>query len=273
MHGYPFVDSITVSVSNRMIPLRLSGSGLPLLLLHGYPLDCRLWDRLVPLLATDHLCIAPDLRGFGRSIEERMSFSLADLANDCCQLLDELQIRQSVVVCGLSMGGYVAMQFAERHAARVASLILTNTRANADDTLGASNRRSSASLALSQGVAKVVLPMSDKLLSLQTLSNQPKVVDLVRTMMLETRASTIAWAQLAMADREDFRVKMRSWQMPVVCVAGSEDTIVPLGVMAEMSRGIPHSEMIVVPNSAHLTPLECPEEFAQIVRKATSALR
>lgn len=131
----------------------------------------------------------------------------------------------------------------------------------------------SASLALSQGVAKVVLPMSDKLLSLQTLSNQPKVVELVRTMMLETRASTIAWAQLAMAYREDFRVKMRSWQMRVVCVAGSEDMIAPVEVMAEMSRGIPDSEMIVVPNSAHLTPLECPEEFAQILRKATSALR
>ncbi len=273
MHGYPFVDSINVSVSNRTIPIRLSGSGVPLLLLHGYPLDSRLWDRLVPLLATDHLCIAPDLRGFGRSVEERMSFSIADLADDCCELLDGLQIRRSVVVCGLSMGGYVAMKLAELHATRVASLILTNTRANADDASGASNRRASASLALSHGVAKAVLPMSDKLLSVQTCSNQPKVVELVRTMMLETRASTIAWAQLAMADREDFRVKLRAWQMPVVCVAGAEDTIAPPGVMAEMSAGIPNSELNIVPNSAHLTPLECPEEFAQIVRNATTALR
>lgn len=123
-----------------------------------------------------------------------MSFSIADLADDCCKLLDGLQIRRSVV-------------------------------------------------------------------------------DLFRTMMLETRASTIAWAQLAMANREDFRVKMRSWQMPVVCVAGAEDTIAPTGVMAEMSAGIPDSEMNIVPNSAHLTPLECPEEFAQIVRKASSTLR
>ena len=148
---------------------------MPLLILHGYPLDSRLWDRLVPLLATDHLCIAPDLRGFGRSVEERKSFSIADLAEDCCKLLDGLQIRRSVVVCGLSMGGYVAMQCAARHAARVASFILTNTRANADDALGASNRRASASLALSQGVAKVVLPMSDKLLSSQTLSQIPPI--------------------------------------------------------------------------------------------------
>ena len=272
MPDHSSVDNVVIPVSNRKIPIRISGEGQPILLLHGYPLDSRLWDKLVPLLSMDHLCISPDLRGFGQSDEESKSFSIADLADDCEKILGELQIRRPVVVCGLSMGGYVAMQFAERHATRLASVILTNTRANADDEAGAAARRTVAGVALTEGVAAVVLPMLAKMMSPQTMSHQIRVVELVRSMMLETPASTIAWAQLAMSVREDFRFRMRSWKIPVVCVAGTEDTIAPPEIMEQMARLAPKSEMHIVSNSAHLTPLECPEEFAQIVRKTTSVL-
>ncbi len=272
MHGYPYQDDILVSVTNRKVPVRISGRGMPLLLLHGYPLDGRMWDRVVPLLSTDHLCIVPDLRGFGRSEEEDKSFSIADLADDCHQLLNALQIRRQVVVCGLSMGGYVALQFANRYAASLACLVLTNTRANSDDHVIASNRRTMASIGLTNGVSKVVLPMLEKLFSRNTLANQPQVVELVRSMMLSTRASTIAWAQLAMAEREDLLSKLHGWNMPVVCVAGAEDSITPPDVMRQMASGFPNSAMHVVASSSHLTPIECPAEFAQIVRQATAVL-
>ncbi len=272
MLGYPYQDDILVSVLNRRVPVRISGGGQPILLLHGYPLDGRMWDRLVPLLSMDHLCIVPDLRGFGRSVEEDKSFSIANLADDCNNMLDALQIRQPVVVCGLSMGGYVALQFANRYAARLACLVLTNTRANADDQVFAANRRSLASIGLTNGVSKVVLPMLEKLFSPNTFSNQPQVIELVRSMMLSTRASTIAWAQLAMAAREDFLSKLQAWHMPVVCIAGAEDSITPPDVMRQMANAFPISEMHVVASSAHMTPMECPTEFAQIVRQATKLL-
>ena len=272
MHGYPYQDDIRVTVSNRNIPIRISGRGRPLLLLHGFPLDGRMWDRLVPLLSMDHLCIVPDLRGFGRSAEEDKSFSMANLADDCNGLLDALQVRQPVVVCGLSMGGYVAMQFADRYAMRIACLVLTNTRANADDPSLIANRLALSSIGLTNGVPKVVLPMLERLFSKHTASNQPQVVEWVRSMMLETRASTYAWAQLAMAARNDFRSKLPCWNMPVVCVAGAEDTMTSPADMRQMAEEFPNSEMHVLANSAHLTPLECPIAFAQIVLKATTGL-
>ena len=265
MHGYPYTDSVDIPLSSRKIPVRISGGGQPILLLHGYPLDGRLWNRVVPLLSGKQLCIVPDLRGFGRSAEETKSFSMAELAKDCIQLLDVLQIRHRILVCGLSMGGYVAMQIAQLYPERVSCLVLTNTRANADDLAGAAIRRSIAQDALTQGVAKTVLPMLGKLLSIQTMANEPEVVGLVRDMMLETRASTIAWAQIAMAGREDFRLKMRDWKMPTVCIAGAEDAITPPDVLAQMANVIPNSIFHAVANSSHLTPLECPEEFAKIV--------
>ncbi len=265
MHGYPFLDSVNVAIANRTIPVRVSGSGLPILLLHGYPLDSRMWDRVVPILSLEHLCIAPDLRGFGRSVEETKSFSIETLAKDCIQLLDAMQVRQRVVVCGLSMGGYVAMQIAQRVPERLRALVLTNTRANADDLAAAVARRSVASSALTQGVEKAVLPMLGKLLSQRTTVDQPEVVDLVRTMMLETRASTIAWAQLAMASREDFRHRMQDWTIPAVCIAGAEDSITPPEVLQRMAEVIPNAKFHIVANSAHLTPLDSPEEFANLV--------
>lgn len=272
MHGYPYRDFIQVSVSRRRIPVCISGRGLPILLLHGYPLDCRMWGRLVSMLATDYLCIAPDLRGFGLCPEESMSFSMSNLADDCSGMLDALQIRRPIVVCGLSMGGYVAMQFSQRHTHRVAALILTNTRANSDDTAAAANRREVATKALIEGTASVVLPMLDKLLGTQTKSNRPDVVELVRSMMLETRKSTVAWSQLAMSTREDFLDRLPGWRMPVTCVAGAEDTIVPLETMRQMANQFGGAELQVVANSAHMTPLECPAEFAQIVRISTRGI-
>ena len=266
MHGYPYSDTTSVLVRNRRIPIRISGRGVPILLLHGYPLDSRMWERLIPLLASDFLCIAPDLRGFGRSQEESMSFSMSDLADDCNGILNALQIRQPTVVCGLSMGGYVAMQFADKYSERIASLILTNTRANADDAVAAANRLAVATKAINEGVPGAVIPMLEKLVGAHTKSNQPDVCDLVRTMMLETRKSTIAWAQMAMARREDFLDRMRSWRLPVTCIAGAEDSIVPLESTKLMSESILGAKLVVVENSAHMTPLECPVEFAQIVR-------
>ncbi len=272
MHGFPFSDLIDVDVLHRRIPTRISGRGLPILFLHGYPLDSRMWGPLVHLLASDYLCIAPDLRGFGRGPEQAMSFSMSQLADDCALLLDTLQIRQPVVVCGLSMGGYVAMQMAERHKHRIAAMILTNTRANADDPAAAKNRHAVALKALKEGGESVVLPMLNKLLSVHTQSHQPEVVELVRSMMLATCKSTIAWAQMAMAAREDFLARLSDWTMPVTCVAGSEDSIVPEQAMRQMAKELGGSELRVVANTAHMTPLECPAEFAEIVRKSTSTL-
>lgn len=265
MHGYPFKDIIQVEVGDRKIPVRIAGRGEPLMLLHGYPLNSRLWDRVVPLLYTQFLCIAPDLRGFGCSAEEPKSFSMSNLADDCIKILDALQIRQSIALCGLSMGGYVAMEVAQRYPERLARLILTNTRANADDLAGMATRRSAAARALTEGVPKVVLPMLSKLLCQHTIANQLEVVELVRSMMLETRASTIAWAQLGMASRADFQYKMRDWTMPVVCIAGAEDPITPPEVLEQISRALPNAQFHSVENSSHLTPLECPQEFAKII--------
>lgn len=267
-----FDDRIRVKLRDRSVFTRIAGVGRPLLLLHGYPLDHRLWDATIPLLSQEYLCIAPDFRGFGNNAEEPYSFSLQDLARDCWELADCLQVRQPLLVCGLSMGGYVAMEFVDQLPERICGVILTNTRCNADDVNGQAARREIASRALREGVSSVVSSMLNKLFHASAQNRIPVAVKLVQQMMTDTPASTIAWAQLAMANRRDFTDLLSSWDMPVACVGGISDTICPPEIIDQMHRRLKHSQKYLLAESAHLTPLELPRAFAETVQQFVHGL-
>ncbi len=108
------------------------GAGPAVIFIHGFPLNHAMWTRQLDELAATNRLIAPDLRGFGHSAVSDGTVSMAQMADDLAGLLDVLNIRQSVCLCGLSMGGYVAFEFLRRHRDRVRSLILCDTRSVAD---------------------------------------------------------------------------------------------------------------------------------------------
>jgi 3-oxoadipate enol-lactonase len=265
-HGFPFRDQVSVTLGQRQIPLRIAGAGTPILFLHGFPLDSRMWEEATKRLANDFLCLAPDLRGFGNAQEEAKSFSMKDLAKDCRDLLVAKNIRMPVIVCGLSMGGYVAMQFAEDFPDLVSHLVLTNTRANADDEAGIQNRLQMAQKALTLGTKSAVGEMLKKMVCTFTEERNPALCDSVGHMAYSTHPSTIAWAQLGMCGRPSFFEKMERWRFPTLCIAGSADTVTPPSVVERIHQSIPGSRYVVVANSAHLTPMEQPDIFASELR-------
>jgi pimeloyl-ACP methyl ester carboxylesterase len=99
-----------------------------------------------------------------------------------------------------------------------------------------------------------------------TEENDPNLVACIRQMLLSTHPSTIAWAQLAMCARPSFFEKMKGWRFPTLCVAGAEDSITPPTIVERMQQAIPGSRYLVIPNSAHLSPMEHPEIFASKLR-------
>ena len=135
------------------------GSGTPLLLIHGYPLNRQIWDAQRQSLASVLHLITPDLRGFGESGATPGPYSMDMLADDCAALLAGLGISQPVVVGGLSMGGYVALAFARRHPDLLAGLLLISTRAAPDSPEGRANRDKSIALAQEKGVEAVTAAM------------------------------------------------------------------------------------------------------------------
>jgi len=104
-----------VNLGDGQLSVLIEGSGQPILLIHGYPLDRRMWDAIVPNLAVGFQVISPDLHGFGQSAGTLETVTMHDFADELERLIDELAISEPVTLCGLSMGGYIAWQMWQRH--------------------------------------------------------------------------------------------------------------------------------------------------------------
>src|SRR5437867_3940906 len=111
-----------------------SGRGLPVVLLHGFPLDSRVWAKQRAALNDRYRVITPDLRGFGRSKSDD-PFTIESLADDVHALLKEIGALPGVLG-GLSMGGYAALAYAKKYPADLRGLILVDTKAEADTPEG-----------------------------------------------------------------------------------------------------------------------------------------
>ena len=158
------------------------GQGIPLLLVHGFPFDHTMW---LPQRSLSDCCrlLTPDLRGFGRSRSAPCEMTMRQMADDLVGLLDALSLDQPIVLGGLSMGGYVALQFWQAYRERLAGLILCDTRAAADAPEVAAGRELAAERALREGVATVTDEMLPRLFADGTLPQDPKLVDRTRQMI------------------------------------------------------------------------------------------
>ena len=242
------------------------GRGIPLLLIHGFPLNREMWRPQIEDLSDIAHIIAPDLRGHGRSSAPPGPYSMDQLADDCAALVDHLNLDQPVVVCGLSMGGYVAMAFCCLHANRMAGLILVSTRADSDTPEVMQNRQHSADLARTEGVVPIIQNMLPKLMSPKTYQENPDLVEEVLGIMAKTSIEGIVGAQLGMKDRPDSIETLRQFKLPALLIHGEDDQIVPKQDVEAMKAALDQSEMHIIPAAGHLPNLEQPQLFNQIVR-------
>ncbi len=210
--------------------------------------------------------IAPDLRGFGN--DRRVvpaAMTMEDHAADLIALLDAEDVGR-VVLCGLSMGGYVAMAFASRWPERLAGLVLANTLATADDADGRAARGSMAKDAHEKGMAVIARGMVPRLVAEGTFVRKPEVVDRLLKMISRQRPETVAAAARGMALRADRMEALRGLHEPTLVITGAEDRIMPLSTSEAMVAAIPEARLEVIPGAGHLTPMEEPERFNAILR-------
>jgi pimeloyl-ACP methyl ester carboxylesterase len=250
------------------------GSGQPVLLLHGYPLSRRLWQPQLDLLRDAGRLIAPDLRGFGETDPPRGAYTMDRYANDAAALLDELGITRPVVVLGLSMGGYVALAFWRRHAARVAGLILAATRAAADTPAGRQARDQAAAQAQapSGGPKAIMDGILPKLLAPRALAEKPALVRAARGVMADATAQGIVAALMAMKNRPDSTANLPAITRPALVIHGLEDQLIPPAEAEAMHQLLPNGRLALVPNAGHLVNLEQPLAFNAEVRTFLQAL-
>ena len=240
-----------------------SCDGMALLMIHGFPFSSAMWEPQIEDLASVTRVVAPDLRGHGRSQPVPGPYTMEMLADDCMGLLDYLAISGPVVVCGLSMGGYVAFEFFRQFPEMVAGLILTSTRALPDTPEGKAARDKMAEKAQTEGVSAIAADMLPKLLSPKTYEDDEEVVEFVQEMMETTSVEGVVGALAAMRDRPDSTPTLAEIDVPTLIIHGADDQIVPLA--EAMRNAIPGAKMVVIPEAGHVPNLEQIDVFNDAV--------
>jgi 3-oxoadipate enol-lactonase len=239
------------------------GSGTPLLLIHGFPLNREMWrPQLDGLAGTAHV-IAPDLRGHGETPPSENVSTMDVLADDCLAVLEALGVDQPTVICGLSMGGYVSLAFYRRHRARVAGLILAATRAGADTAEGKANRDRMAAQVKEDGPQAVVNAMLPKMLSPSTYAANPDLVARVEAIMQKTSQEGMVAALIGIKERPDSTPLLSEITVPTLVIHGADDQLIPPSEAEAMHAAIKGSQLEIIQNAGHLLNLEQSPTFNQ----------
>ena len=232
------------------------GNGPAVLLIHAFPLNHTMWAPQLRALSPHFRVIAPDIRGFGES-QPASAWTMGEMATDLNELLDTLGVTDCVAA-GVSMGGYIALQFWSSYPNRVRKLVLANTRARADNETEISARNEMISALQQHGT--MLLP--DRMLP-RLLQPNPsaETVRAVRGMIESADALATAYAVMAMRDRPDFSSALHRIKCPALVVTGEHDLIIRPSDARLLADSISGARFVQIGKSGHLSNLENPEEF------------
>lgn len=250
-----------IDVAGASLHVEVRGSGPTVLFVHGFPLTGELWSPVAERLAGERRSLIPDLRGHGRSGVGEVT-GLRSHADDLVAVLDATGVAGPVPVVGLSMGGYVALELCRAHPERVGALVLVDTRAGGDSQEAAQARRDTARRVLEQGSTVLADSMVERLFA---PSASPELRRRWHELMAATPPEGAAAALLAMADRPDSFATLRDFRRPVLLVVGAEDAITPPDEARLMQEAAPHARLEVIPEAGHMTPVEQPDRFAEVL--------
>jgi len=247
------------------------GTGLPVVLLHGFPHDHTLWKPQLGAFVDACRCIAPDLRGFGNSLVEP-PYSMDQYADDVVALLDKLGVDRALI-SGLSMGGYVAFAIWRRHRERVRALVFADTRAGADTDEMRAARRAQIDLVRSRGAAVLAAQLVPGQLGARTRERHPDIVEVVRDMIARAPVDGIVGALEAMMARPDSTPTLATIDVPTLVLVGEEDRLTPLAESQKIHAGIAGSLLETIAGAGHLSNLERPAAFNHVLSEFVGRLR
>jgi pimeloyl-ACP methyl ester carboxylesterase len=228
------------------------------LLIHAFPLDARMWDEQVEgLRSAGWPVAAPSLPGFGASPAAGSVMTMGAAADRCLQALDAAGIERAVV-CGLSMGGYVAFEVWRMARQRVAGIVLANTKSGADTEQAADGRRTLAARLRAEGTGFLVEAPPPLLAAAPGEGRWPSVLATIA----DQPAEAIAAAAEGMAERRDSTPDLGSIDVPALVLTSDSDTLIPPEVSLEMADHIRDVDAVTLPGAGHLSNMEAPEAFS-----------
>ena len=247
------------------------GEGDPLVLVHGHPFNRSMWRDQIAEFGRRHRVVAPDLRGYGESEAVEDKTTLEEFALDIAALLDELGL-DDVALCGLSMGGQIALEFYRLFPRRARALMLADTFAQLDDDARRQARYDTANRLVREGMGLYAEEVLPKMIAPRTISEQPEVAARVLEMMRTTPPRGAAAALRGRAERRDYTPLLPRIAVPTLVIVGSDDEFTPVGDAEFMRDRIPGSRMAVIEGAGHMPNMEKPVEFNRVVAEFVEAL-
>jgi pimeloyl-ACP methyl ester carboxylesterase len=244
---------------------------LPLVLLHAFPVDHRMWLDVTDLMPGERTVLAPDLPGFGTSpsgpdVAEAVGadpgIPSVDVMGDGVAATLRAAGVTRAVVAGLSMGGYVALSLLERHPDLLAGIGLIDTKSTADDDAARAKRHELADTLVAEQRVEAVFGMRTSLLGATNRVARPDLADRIEGWIRDQGPDGVAWAQRAMAARPDRTALLPEFAGPALVVVGEEDELSPVALARRMAYLLPDSDLMIVPRSGHMTSIESPQPVA-----------
>jgi len=233
------------------------GPGPVVVLIHGFPLNRKMWKPQLTEVGALYRVIAPDLRGAGETAVPEGVYTIDILADDVLETLDALELTEPVVLGGLSMGGYVALSLVARYPERFRGLMLMNTRSGADSPAAAESRESLARQVEASGKADLVVnAMIPKLFAPSSYATHGEIISQIKEEALKADPRGLANTLRGLATRPDRTADLARISVPTLVLAGSDDQIIPLDESKLLAESIPNARLEVIPNAGHLAPLE-----------------
>jgi pimeloyl-ACP methyl ester carboxylesterase len=234
------------------------GTGKPIVLLHGVGLDHTIWLKMAQLYQDQARFILLDLRGQGQTETGNADQTLEQMAEDVWGVLDQLGLEQ-VLLGGHSLGGYVALAFAEKYPERLAGLAMIASNAGSDTDEKKAQRYADADAILKQGSQVLASSLSPK------LSADLEIQKLTRQMIAATDPQGLANTQIAIAKRPERLNVLANLTCPILVGAGKDDQINPPAAAQAMAKANSGTHLVFIPGAGHMPMLEAPRTLGALL--------
>lgn len=263
---------LSISVNGFDLSYDDVGEGsIPIIFLHGFPFDKTMWELQLEFLKFTYRLISCDIRGFGKSTDEYTPLSIDLFADDLIKFMDKLKIEKAIL-CGLSMGGYIALNAEKRFPGRFEALILSDTQCIADTAEGKEKRYKVIEDIKAEGVTKFNEGFLKSVFHPDSITNKKEIVDQLRDVVFANTQYIITQGLTVLAERSETCSSLDEIEIPTLIICGREDVVTPLAQSESMNAAIKGSKLQIIENAGHVSNLEQPHEFAKYLSEFLGGL-
>lgn len=235
-----------------------------IIFVHGFPYDHSMWENQINFLKDKYFCVAYDVRGLGASFVGDGQYTMEFFVDDLFSIITELKLKKPIL-CGLSMGGYIALRAVEKNQDLFSALILLDTRSEADDNTGKLKRASNINQINTEGLEKFVKAFVTFCFADETPVDQEEMFNNTLQKSYKNNPVGVKGCIIAIMSRTDTTNFLPQIKIPALVICGSFDKLTPPILMRPMAEKIPGAEFAVVPRAGHMTPLENPANVNDLI--------